>query len=66
MTVRPADFFVRRTGMLYFQPEEITEERIDWVTEELKTHHGSELLDWESEKKAVRDLLTSHWARSLD
>ena len=28
MTVRPADFFVRRTGMLYFQPEEITEERL--------------------------------------
>ncbi len=64
MVIRPTDFWVRRTGMLYFNPGAITPDRIDWVVEEMKASLGEGLLDWEKEKQEVHDLLESHWAKT--
>ncbi len=54
MVQTPADFLVRRTGMLYFHRNKITQERIDMVVEKMKKFLGEDYLDWQQEADEIR------------
>ena len=56
MVLTPADFLIRRTGMLYFHRSQITQKRIDMVFETMKQFFGENHLDWQQQADEIRDL----------